>query len=312
MKILIPNSYCFAAIGIIKTLKRLSKFDVYIVGTGEEASGVASGSLLVDKYIKVPHYDCKRQYEDFIDRIVKEYDIDLAFGVLDSDLPIMQAVAKRNRKLVFISPSETTVKLFRDKLQASIAVSEFGINIPEIILDDAYTDIICRKKVSVGSSGIHCFNVAEQSGYGKEMSFLQKKVSGDEYTVDVMCDKHGSPHIIIPRKRIEIRNGMSFKTSLIEDVDIINCIKRICKGFVLPGLWNAQFIKKESDLYFIELNPRFAGSAIAGIAASFNYLDVYIDHFCENIEMPPYSELNKLICWGAVVTRYYEECVLFK
>lgn len=312
MRILIPNSYCFAAIGIVKTLKRLSKYSVYIVGTGEEDLGVASGSMLVDKYIKAPSGCSEPEYIDFIDSVVKENNIDLILCVFDSDLPILQSVKNRNEHIVYISPTEDVIDLFRNKLQSSIVVSRLGICVPEIIMDDAFAEVICRKKISVGSSGIHAFNIATQFGYVADASFLQKRVAGDEYTVDVMCDKLGHPHIIIPRKRLEIRNGMSFKTALIQDVDIFNAVERLCNAFLLPGLWNVQFIKNKTGLYFIELNPRFAGSAVAGIAASFNYLDIYIDHFYSQKEMPPRDELEKHICWGSVITRYYEETVLFK
>lgn len=193
--------------------------------------------MLVDKYIKAPHNEPEHEYISFIETVVKENNIDLIICVLDSDLPILQSVKNRNESTIYISPSEDVIKLFRDKLQSSIAVSRLGISIPEIILDDAFTEIICRKRISVGSSGIHNFNIATQFDYEPDMAFLQKKVSGDEYTVDVMCDKYGYPHIIIPRKRIEIRNGMSFKTALIRDFDIIETVECICKEFYLPGLW---------------------------------------------------------------------------
>ena len=66
MKILIPNSFCFAAIGIVKTMKRLSNHDVYFIGTGEEPYGLASGSALVDEYIQSPTLGAVDNYKELI------------------------------------------------------------------------------------------------------------------------------------------------------------------------------------------------------------------------------------------------------
>lgn len=95
----------------------------------------------------------------------------------------------------------------------------------------------------------------ELTNFSTDEAFLQECINGDEYTVDVFCDRNGKHHIIIPRKRIEIRNGMSFKTQLLYDKEIIEETKAICSIFKIPGLWNVQYIKNEDGVFFIELNP---------------------------------------------------------
>ena len=102
---------------------------------------------------------------------------------------------------------------------------------------------------------------------------------------------------------------MSFKTQLIYDEKIIEQTQQVCLNFRIPGLWNIQYIKNKDGLFFIELNPRFAGSAIAGIAASFNYLDLYIDHFVYNNPLPSFDSLMSKVAWNSIITRYYEEIV---
>ena len=309
MRILIPNSFCFAAIGIVKTIKRLSKYDVYFIGTGEEDFGLASGSLLVDKYIQSPPLNSYDAYKSFLTKTIILNNIDLIICVLDSDLIVLDEILSKNQniKAKYVNPGLQTINLFRDKLEANKEVSKLGIKIPKIILENADCQLICRKNISVGSSGIQIINAKALTNFGPEKAFLQEYICGDEYTVDVFCDKIGKPYIIIPRKRLEIRNGMSFKTQLLEDCDIINSTKLLCSKFKIPGLWNVQYIKNRDGLFFIELNPRFAGSAVAGIAASFNYLDLYIDHFVYNKSLPTFNELMSKVVWGSIVTRYYEE-----
>lgn len=309
MKILIPNSFCFAAIGIVKTLKRLSKHKVYFIGTGEEPYGLASGSGLVDEYIQSPSIYMTGVYKSFLLKTIYSKNIDLIICVLDSDLIILDEIMNSNLSdvITYVNPGIDIIKLFSDKLKASKKMSELGFRIPKIILEDANHPLICRKNISIGSSGIKKVNLQNFSDFNSEKSFVQEYINGEEYTVDVFCDYGGTPHLIIPRKRLEIRNGMSFKTQLINDKEIIKETKLISSEFKIPGLWNIQFIKNKNGLFFIELNPRFAGSAVAGIVASFNYLDLYIDHFVYHKKIPSIENLMQNVTWGSIVTRYYEE-----
>ncbi len=311
MRILIPNSFCFAAIGIVKTLKRLSKYHINIIGTGEEPYGLASGSKLVDKYFQSPPLENVCEYKKFLTKIIDTCNIDLIFCVLDSDLLVLNEIMDSliNSKAIYIAPNKETIQLFQDKLYASKKMQEKGFIVPEIIMEDVNCNVILRKNISVGSSGIKKLNLIDLTDFNTEKAFLQKHISGDEFTVDVFCDCYGEPTLIIPRKRLEIRNGMSFKTQLIYDEEIIEQIKQVCLNYRIPGLWNIQYIKNKDGLFFIELNPRFAGSAIAGIVASFNYLDLYIDHFVYNNTLPSFDTLMSKVAWNSIITRYYEEIV---
>ena len=308
MTILIPNSFCFAAIGITKMLKRQSKYSVYIIGTGEESFGVASGSLLVDEYIQSPNLKNESEYASFLTNLLYTRTIDLVFCVLDSDLMILDNIMKYDINITYVNPGRNLINLFQNKLNASKSVSDLGIMVPKIILENAKQQLICRKNVSVGSVGIKKINLYDETGFSEDF-FLQEYIDGDEYTVDVFCDKYGVPHLIIPRKRLEIRNGMSFKTQLVNNDIIISKTKLICDHYKIPGLWNVQYIINKNNVYFIELNLRLAGSAIAGIVASFNYIDLYIDHFVRDLPIPNFNELQKNILWDSIVTRYYEETI---
>ena len=51
---------------------------------------------------------------------------------------------------------------------------------------------------------------------------MQQYIYGDEYTVDILTNTDGHPVVIVPRKRIEIKQGISFRSQLANDPDIIN------------------------------------------------------------------------------------------
>lgn len=306
MKILIPNSFCFAAIGIIKALKRLSKYDTFIIGTGEEPYGLASGSKLTDKYFVSPQLSDVENYSKFLISLIKEQHIELVFCVLDSDLSVLNKI-KKHVAITYVDPGEDIISLFSDKLKASLEVNKLGILIPEIFIYSPTGPLICRKRTSVGSRGIHKLELDKITNFNYNDFFVQKFISGKEYTVDILADAYGNPHLIIPRERLEIRNGLSFKTKIVKHQKIIDTSIKICNEFKIPGLLNIQFIEDSSGLFFIELNPRFAGAGITGIISSFNYLDYYMGHFMFNEPIPPLHELQNKIAWDSIITRYYEE-----
>lgn len=306
MKILIPNSFCFAAIGIIKTLKRFSKYDVFIIGTGEEPYGLASGSKLTDRYFVSPPLNDVENYTNFLSAVIKENEIDLIICVLDADLLVLNKLQPQI-SATYVDSGISIIELFADKLAASLDIKNLGISIPDIIIPNPNFELICRKRNSVGSRGNYKVDLDKLSGFENNKFFVQKCVRGKEYTVDILSDSNGLPHMIIPRERIEVRNGLSFKTRIVNNQNIMNAALKICNHYKIKGLFNIQFIENENDLYFLELNPRFAGAGITGITASFNYLDCYIAHFLYGEPIPPLDTLQKTIAWDSIITRYYEE-----
>ena len=78
---------------------------------------------------------------------------------------------------------------------------------------------------------------------------------------------------------------------------------------MIPGLSNVQFILKNNEAWFIELNPRFAGTGIASSLASFNILIPYLQHFLEKKDMDDYDRYMSFVAWNSIITRYYEESI---
>lgn len=313
MKILITQVYCYASIAIIKLLKRRTNLEIEVWATDKDALGYASGSLLVDKFIQSPEIKAPN-YSEFIASIYEQNSIDFLISVDEQELLIFYN-NELHIKCNMVMPSSTVLNLFTHKKEASLAVRKLGIKIPPIITDlSREKKIIFRKNQSVGSKGIYIVNLETSQmieNHFNQNEFIQRYISGDEYTVDVFSDVKGTPKLIIPRKRLEIRNGISFKTQLIHSEQIISICKKILKNYPIPGLCNLQFIKKGDSVYFIELNPRFAGSGITGITASFNYIELYIRHFLLNEDLASYDYYMDKVIWDSVVTRYYEELILF-
>lgn len=313
MKVLITQIYCYASIAIAKLLKRNSSLEIELWATDKEKVGYASGSLLVDRFVQSPDITDKH-YTTFIKHLYMHNQIDFIISVDEQELLIF-CKEDLHHECNIVLPSLHILELFTHKKEASLEIQKLGIEIPPIITDlSKEKKIIFRKNQSVGSQGIYVVDLENTQmieNHFNSNEFIQRYINGDEYTVDILSDINGKPKIIIPRKRLEIRNGISFKTQLIHDATLISLCENILKRYPIPGLCNIQFIKANNRYYFIELNPRFAGSGITGIVASFNYIELYLRHFLLKEKMESFEYYMDKVVWNSVITRYYEELVLF-
>ena len=99
---------------------------------------------------------------------------------------------------------------------------------------------------------------------------FQEFAEGDEYTVDVLSDFQGRVIAAVPRKRIEMKVGISYKGVTVNDPEMIAMAKKISERAGIIGPCNIQCFRDEKGLNFFEINPRFSGSLPLTIAAGLN------------------------------------------
>lgn len=312
INILINNIRFVNPASLIRALRQIQAYPISIWGTDMAEEGYIAGSLLVNHYIKAPSVDDTNEYLVFMKKLCITNNIQFIIPGSDKDVQFYSKYRKEFDAIIIL-PEEKAANLFVDKYQASLAVNKMGIAIPPIIYNlFEEKRIIFRKKQAVSSEGIFIIDLDKEKFVPNLFNsdfFLQRYIEGDEYTVDIFADKKGCPKLIIPRKRLQIRNGMSICCQLHKHNRIIELSKQIYSQYYIPGLSNIQFIDDGKQIYFIELNLRFAGSGICGIVASFNYLQQYIEHFLYNQKLNSLEYYMDKVAWSSIVSRYYEECL---
>lgn len=314
LNILINNIRFVNPTSLIRAL-RLQCHEISIWGTDTEEKGYIPGSTFVDHYLVAPDIDETNSYLFFMRDLCKNNNIQLIIPGSDKDVQFYSRYRNEFSAMIIL-PEKKAVKTFYNKYLASLEIKENGIMIPPII-DNLFneTKVIFRKKISSSSNGIFVIDLNKHTHIPNLFNkhyFLQRFIEGTEYTVDVFADKSGIPKVIIPRKRIKIRNGMSVCCQICHHEEIIDICQKIYSLYYIPGLSNIQFIDNGKNIYFIELNMRFAGSGICGISASFNYLEQYLDHFFYNKELQSWEYYCKKIAWSSIVSRYYEESIYWR
>lgn len=200
---------------------------------------------------------------------------------------------------IIISPFET-IKIFCDKWETYNFFRSINIRTPRSSLKQEFG--LVKPRTGSGGSDIY-IGTQKKSMQGK---ISQEFIEGIEYTIDCLFNKEGKPIYIIPRKRLDIKDGKSTKGIVVEHKIIQDNIKKIAQNIKFIGPINFQCIgTKNKDIYFIEINPRIAGGMALGMAASENWISIILDNIIGNKDITP-----KKINYGLKMVRYYDECFI--
>jgi carbamoyl-phosphate synthase large subunit len=105
---------------------------------------------------------------------------------------------------------------------------------------------------------------------------VQTRLSGREFTADVLVDRDGTLAGAVPRWRLETKAGISTKGRTFEDPDLIAELAKVVVAVGLQGPANVQgFIAADGRATFVEVNPRFSGGLPLSLAAGADLVGEY-------------------------------------
>ena len=98
---------------------------------------------------------------------------------------------------------------------------------------------------------------------------FQKRVDGQEFSVDAYFDQQGSPRLIVPRERLEVRGGEVMVSRINLNGGIIEKVTALGAGLGLTGPCTIQGIQ-DDKFYFTDVNLRFGSGFVHTISAGGN------------------------------------------
>ena len=132
---------------------------------------------------------------------------------------------------------------------------------------------------------------------------VQQFIKAQEFTIDVLNTDRSQFVTAVPRLRLRVKNGQSFQGQIVNDPKIIIYAKHLSKIFKLNGPANIQILKVGSEIYLIEVNPKFgAGSILTfenGVNIPLLYLKIDLGMKISKKELTPGNR--------TVMSRYWEE-----
>jgi len=124
---------------------------------------------------------------------------------------------------------------------------------------------------------------------------------GDEYSVDVLCDK-GESLVVVPRVRTKIKLGICFTGRTEKHEKLIEFSKTLIRQLSLNYCINLQFkVGADGIPKLLEINPRVSGTIIlcAGAGVNLPYLAIKL------AVAEPLGEITP--SWGVRMVRYWDE-----
>lgn len=260
---------------------------------------IAVGRFLSDDFFLMPEA-CAPNLWSSVTHFLKDYPIDAVFPTLDETL-LAWALKKADflKKIgvhVILSPSES-IAMAQDKWLTYQFFIKHHIPTPLTSLTQDFP--LIKPRFGRGGKGIS----VTQNKVDMTDQISQVVLSGQEYTVDVFCDKSGAPIYIVPRARINVQAGKATAGIVVKQPEINRYIQQICAASCFHGPINIQcFVTETNDIYFTEINSRLGGGMALAFAATENWIALAVRHFIRGEAISPLP-----IQYGLRMLRYYSE-----
>lgn len=309
MNILITSVGTATSVNLIKYLKKFT--DNIVVGTDINKYGFTAGSVLCDVFYEVPLASSPK-FACAMNEIIDKEHIEIFIPINDNE--ILQSAYNHigiNKTCKSIVPDINIIESCRNKHICNSIAMNCGLNVADYVAPNCKIKKIRRDKIGVGSHGIKIFDANKcVDEFNSETQIIQKYIEGTEYTVDCLTDISGYPLYVVPRKRIEVKNGVATKVLIEKNDKLINDCITLLKKVKIPGFSNIQFIVDKNGInWFIEINPRFSGCGAATILACDQYIPDFFKLFENNCVDKAHKVNDTDIKWNSIVTRYYEEII---
>ncbi|MBU2699190.1 carbamoyl-phosphate synthase large subunit [Sporomusaceae bacterium BoRhaA] len=175
--------------------------------------------------------------------------------------------------------NQNALEICNDKFNTYKFFVESGVKTPKTLLASALSEDIsfpmfvkpCSGMGSQGAKKVVCPMELESALRYDHNMIVQQFISGTEYTVDVLADFDGQVLAVVPRERLEVRSGEVSKGKTVDRPDIIEQAVAIVEKLGAMGPLTLQCMDTGSEIYWIEINPRFGGGVPLSIQAGVDY-----------------------------------------
>ena len=250
---------------------------------------LASACHVADGYFNVPFLNDVK-YIEALENKCRDMDIGLIIPAIDTELSILA----KNKERFAASGIQTVVASlgFIEKCRNKREIHKFfkshGIAVAKEYTKQDFPLPIFIKPYD-GSRSVDTYIITQMEQL-REHHFTNEKLMFleyldhnlyDEYTCDLYYGKDHLLKCVVPRKRLEVRDGEVNKGLTVRN-EIIPYLKmRLARVDGAVGCLTTQFFKHKTEdkIYGIEINPRFGGGFPLTYLAGANYPKWIIEEF---------------------------------
>lgn len=243
---------------------------------------------VVDEAFAAPRVTESGYFEFLLD-LCRRHNIGLVIPTIDTELI---GLAQHREEfgafgIELVISDEALVDLCRNKSGTTKLFEEIGIDTP-VIYDRTALEFPCFAKPYDGSRSIGAFHIPNSKSVTQDILANSKLIfmeyidgSHQEYTVDAYYDRHGGLKCLVPRLRMEVRDGEISKGVTRKDYVYDYLKDRLSRIKGARGCLTMQlFARNDGPRYAaLEINARFGGGFPLSYAAGANYPGWLIDEY---------------------------------
>lgn len=232
--------------------------------------------------------------------VCEQNDVGLVIPTIDTELlDLSLAIGQfSDRGIHLVVSDEALIMQCRDKRQTAHLFATLGIDTPKL-LDRSELTFPCFSKPYDGSRSIGASKLSQASDLTESMrddpklmfmEYMDKSFA--EYTVDAYFDRSGNLKCLVPRHRLEVRDGEISKGVTRKNHVYHYLLSRLKKVEGARGCLTIQLFAHPEDQRYaaLEINPRFGGGYPLSYAAGANYPGWLIDEYFLNKELAFFDE----------------------
>jgi carbamoyl-phosphate synthase large subunit len=300
------------AVAVIKALKKQNELDLSIAAL--DMNPASSGMYLTDKGFVIPPSGSA----GFIEKIIalcKRLNIKCLIPIIDEELFVFADNKDDFEKsgISLIVNNKETVRLTKNKFLTHQFCVKEKILTPKTFLGkdigktaDFNYPLIIKPLDGRGSRDVIKIIDDNELNFFKRYFknyIIQQFIEGEEYTIDIVASPDGHILQAVPRQRISVKAGMSYKGKTVKDQKLIDYGKYIAKKFNVDGPANIQCILNKKGIYLIEVNPKFAAGLPLTVASGLN-IPLILIKFALGLNV---SKKELEFKDGVYMLRYWEE-----
>jgi len=287
-----------------------------LVYTTDHKIKLSPACLVSDKAFELPLVSDKNYLKLLLDLCLKN-NIKLIIPTIDTELLILSQnsnVFLENGINIIIS-SLDFINICRNKRKMNSFFLNNNINVAKEYTKDNYKLPLYLKPLD-GSRSIDNYIIKNQEDFTLEilkkdnlmyLEYLDHD-KFEEFTCDLYYDKNHDLKCIVPRKRIEVRDGEVNK-GITDKNELIDYIKeRLFHIEGAIGCLTSQFFKNKenNEIYGIEINARFGGGFPLTYLSGANYCKWILDEYLFNKKIAFFNDWEE----NLLMLRYDDEILV--
>ena len=309
-----PSVICVTGVGGaagVVVSKYLKREGYYIVGM--DANRLSAGFKFCHKTYTIP-LAASDAFLDELITICRNESVDILIPTVDEELlPIAE-----NRLLfeeIGVKVIISDHKVIRDTLDKYICYKRLkraDIPVPktwlpaQVDLNLLVYPLIVKPRKGRGAKNIFICEDKEDLKHALKKTqkpIIQEFINGREYSVDTLSDLNGEPLIVVPRERMEIKGGVSWRGRTLIDENISSVVIKLLKKVRFVGPTCCQAIVGSNNIpKIIEINPRFGGTTSLTINSGVNTPLLAV-----KLVLGQKIEKQELVYKPRYIARYFED-----